>query len=632
MAMRHWARRFFLKALIAVLSVLICLVIRLAGPNPDNRDTVTLAEIKEILDTWRIDVAVDSGTVDVDVIEQGARAERTPGLRRQFVDGQAITGTRRHMAARVTPTKDGPVHVFLRCEYRFAEGRSLPFCADYVSFAVNSQGNMLDGRKATSYSKPLRFDLPGKSGEPIAIEAELLEHEYGVGEVERLLGAFFNSKGKTVRNLPLALALRGCGSFGVAAYWMLEHWAFAATLLAFLVYSCAVLLFAGQHGEKLVFLGGMSLMWVIPVLLLTGETLSMTEKRRLAELPQFIVDGRPNLQFAKGLEAWFNDHFGLREDVISGYKRIVRSINSVVAMNAGRWNRNTGWFFKKTATWDLKYDEKGLAELVRFRDWLRENGVDFYLLLVPDKERVYAQEARSVGIELPTDAFQDWCDNLSKTLGNHFLCPMSELVAGKENGCVYYKTSHHWSQYGTFLAWNTLGRRLCENGQIGDLSPFRQDAYTTSTSRFVREDFSMTDAVGATASTYFGLNVQNAPRGLLDVDYTYYSPKAQFKRSKYFHEQYHCGFDYKNADGNYCRVCVMGNSQSDQMDPFLEASFANSRRIRFNATGLYKGDLNEQVKIFKHYASEIREFRPDVLILCLVEFELPRLRNLMKED
>jgi len=369
------------------------------------------------------------------------------------------------------------------------------------------------------------------------------------------------------------------------------------------------------------------------LLFYSDASVSVEEKRRLSDFPVLLRNGNFNASFPKEMESWFNDHFGGRAAALYWYKWINSHVNSIVSMGPGRWDKRTGWIFKAGGGGHPVVDPHGVKALTQFRDWLRGQGISFYLVLVPDKERVYRKEARSIGAALEADGLAAWQSALEGVLGNRLIFPMDALTAEQANEYTYFKTSHHWTQHGAFLGWRLLGQAMLANGDAADLSPFDSNAYIRTRSRFVREDFSMVDTVGITAALYFGLGISNAPANMLNANYLYYTPKAaSFAKKKYLHDNCHCGFDFENPCGNEKRVCILGNSQSDQWDPFVGSSFKHARRIRFNATGLFKGNPAEQAKLLKNFAHDIQDFRADVVVLVLVEYDLARLRDLMREN
>ena len=591
----------------------------------------TWTEISTFLDSWRIDVVSNDGELRIAVPGKDVRAERTPGLKQRWRDGLSIRGMVPEVRAEIVPTATGTVTVFLCGEYRFKNGRSLPQQVDYLSVEINGR-EVIGERTMVDYRHSKKIDITVQAGQRVKLRAQMAPHDYTLSEVRQLLTAWFGDDGKGDLDASRISLCRRLG-IGGKGYWLMTNrrviLVFGTLFLSWLAFG----FFISMDKWTWTYLGVLLLLLVTPLLFCTNETLSMTEKRRLAEVPHFWEKGQINTKFLKGFEEWFNDHFGSRSAMLGAYTWINRHFNSVVAMGPGRWNKRTGWVFKAGGIQRPTVDSEGIETLVRFRDWLHAKDISLYLVLVPNKERIYAQEAWSVGVALDRHGLADWRCALEGVLGNRLILPEKVLTDELRENYVYYKTSHHWSQQGAFLGWCQLGKAMFENGEVTDMAGFSSNAYVRTKSRFVRENFTMTDSVGVTAALYFGFSIPRAPANMLNADYLYYAPReCSGTKTKYKHDNYHCGFDFERPCGNDKRICVLGNSQSDQWDPFIWNSFKHARRVRFNAVGLYKGDLLEQSKLRKNFAKDIFDFRADVVVLCLGENDLGRLRNLMRED
>ena len=592
----------------------------------------SLSEIRALLDSWRIDVVSNDACLEVSATGDGVRAERTQGLKRQWLDGFAVRGMSPEARVEISASAAGEIHVFLRGEYRFKGGRSLSQKVDFLAASANGK-EFVEGKVAVDYRNPRRVSLPVAAGQVVSLKVRTAPHGYTADEARELIETWFDGIGEASTVVDAAFFCRGKGPWGGALFWLMTHRLPVFGAVALLLFWSAVWLFAPSDRGKWCCLGTFVALLSVPMLFCSNAKVSVAEKRRLAELPTLWHGGRFDAGFPKGLENWFNDHFGGRSAALGAYTWINRRVNSVVAMGPGRWNQRTGWIFKAGGTPMPAVDPRGVAALGEFKDWLGKQGISLYLVLVPDKERIYAREADSVGVALDKNGLEGWRKALAGVLGNRLVAPLEALDAEQANEYVYFKTSHHWTQHGAFLGWRQLGKSMLENGDAVDQSVFEPAAFACTKSRFVREDFSMVDSVGATASLYFGLGVSDAPDNVLNADYLYYAPRAAaFAKAKYFHDGYHCGFDFESTRGNDKRVCVIGNSQSDQWDPFIGSCFKHARRIRYNATGLLKGDPKEQAKLAKNFARDILDFRADVVVLCFVESDLARLRDIMRED
>ena len=164
------------------------------------------------------------------------------------------------------------------------------------------------------------------------------------------------------------------------------------------------------------------------------------------------------------LEDYLNDHLAFRQSMITAVLRtnllLGESPHPQVASGFD------GWLFYFTGDEDMHQgeglDEDQLQELCdaqqRTRDAFSAAGVDFRLLLAPDKNSVYPgflplNHRLGSGISS--------VDQIVSYLRNHstvcFTDPRSALAFAAENGSLqYYKTDTHWNANGAWTAYQVL--------------------------------------------------------------------------------------------------------------------------------------------------------------------------------
>lgn len=97
--------------------------------------------------------------------------------------------------------------------------------------------------------------------------------------------------------------------------------------------------------------------------------------------------------------------------------------------------------------------------LMQRKNWLENRHIEFYILIPPNKNRVYP--------ELMPDAFTQTKNigvNYLDLLGKHLLLnsnvriidPTNALVEAKKKQDVYYSTDTHWNLYGGFIGYRVL--------------------------------------------------------------------------------------------------------------------------------------------------------------------------------
>ena len=122
---------------------------------------------------------------------------------------------------------------------------------------------------------------------------------------------------------------------------------------------------------------------------------SQYENRKLASRPVLLSDSRVNLKFGSELDAYLKDHFFFREEIIRFYAQVLFDINKRIENNRVMMGEED-WFFHKDITFKkYAYDEADIkrtaALLSELNQILNKNGIQFYLVFQPSKNRVYPE-------------------------------------------------------------------------------------------------------------------------------------------------------------------------------------------------------------------------------------------------
>lgn len=205
----------------------------------------------------------------------------------------------------------------------------------------------------------------------------------------------------------------------------------------------------------------------------TDSLFFVNENRILAQKPS--APGTDLGKFAKETESYFNDHFAMRNLFIwwDDYVRVqYLKLSPIPLIAVGK----EGWLYY---TSDRSMED--YKELVRFSDTelrairarleertraLRQQGIDFLLMIVPDKQTVYPEylpdTIRKVGTSGGTRS-----DQLIRYLREtgadvRVLDTRPLLISRKAERILYYKADSHWNQYGAFLAYRELMKELAQ--------------------------------------------------------------------------------------------------------------------------------------------------------------------------
>lgn len=200
----------------------------------------------------------------------------------------------------------------------------------------------------------------------------------------------------------------------------------------------------------------------------------VNENRILAQKP--TIQGTDPAKFSKEMEVYFNDHFALRSLFIgwNDYIRVkylkLSPISSIVVGKAD-------WLYYAS---DRSMED--YQELVRYSDaelqairvkleertrLLRQQGTDFLLMIVPDKQTVYPEYLPDTvrkagrGEGTRTDQLVRYLKETEADV--RVLDTRQTLLSRKADRYLYYKADSHWNQYGALLAYRELIKELARS-------------------------------------------------------------------------------------------------------------------------------------------------------------------------
>ncbi len=211
---------------------------------------------------------------------------------------------------------------------------------------------------------------------------------------------------------------------------------------------------------------------------------SPMENRRLAAWPQVRGIGQSR-DFIMGIENYFSDHFGFRKRLIrwnNHWKGQLFRNDSDRDVLIGR----DGWLFfsgdemfehwTRQRAWSAQDLENWRRLLEMRRDWLRERGGKYILVVPPDKQTVYPEYLPQW---LESSARPSKVQQLSEYMKAHSTVEVLDLsrtlIEAKKIRVNYLKTDTHWNLFGGFMGYRALVEALAR--QLPGLEPLAPDSY-----------------------------------------------------------------------------------------------------------------------------------------------------------
>lgn len=201
---------------------------------------------------------------------------------------------------------------------------------------------------------------------------------------------------------------------------------------------------------------------------------SETENRLLQKAPQLTWDNLWSKEFSKQTESYISDHFPFRNRWVE-----VKSAMEQLRLqqeNNGIYKGHEGYLFEK-------FQRPDYTRLHTYTDAVKgfasqHPGSKFIFMLAPTSIGLYPDRLPWLASAYPEAAVNGYVggqlgDSLSYIDGFEFLRP-----AAKGPKPLYYRTDHHWTTYGSYLAYQAYAQQM--GWSVKPLTDFKIETVTDS--------------------------------------------------------------------------------------------------------------------------------------------------------
>lgn len=219
------------------------------------------------------------------------------------------------------------------------------------------------------------------------------------------------------------------------------------------------------------------LVLIIPIVNfnLEEESVSLSERRKLANIPSFIVDGKYNKGFPTDFEKWMDDNIGFRSYFIVWDANIKFNLFGTLPKEGGYLlgpKKELNYYTDDTLK---NYQRLNLAtpgEIERMADgyealehFTKKWGIDYYYIQNWDKDTIYPEQyPRSVIQHSDTSRMEQKINELKKR-GLTVISCKDELIEGKKYWETYpaWGDVTHYSDRGAFITYTKLMEAINKN-------------------------------------------------------------------------------------------------------------------------------------------------------------------------
>ncbi|WP_297437755.1 DHHW family protein [uncultured Clostridium sp.] len=350
-----------------------------------------------------------------------------------------------------------------------------------------------------------------------------------------------------------------------------------------------------MKGKSLVyiFFGAVAIISVFDVVN-TEKVFSDIENRFLKKKPRFNTENLVSGDYTKDYEEYINDNFIGRDSFIN-----LKSISESVLLKLENNNivyGKYGYMFEKK----LSLDEEILSNNIKQIDSFISQNENASLMMVPYSASVYTDYYTGM-LQMVNE--YETMDDISKYVGSDRVIDVdSVLRENKKFDNIYYKTDHHWTTNGAYLAYI----EYCKNKNLEaiDINSLKENKVDD----FLGTFYSKSKLINAQADNLIYYDMSNLSMkidGKNEYESIYKLENLE-KRDKYS----------VFLDGNHSKVTIKNdNLKNDKKLLVIKDSFANSM-IPFLANNY------EEVIVLdlRHFNFKISEFLDenkfdDILVL-----------------
>lgn len=345
------------------------------------------------------------------------------------------------------------------------------------------------------------------------------------------------------------------------------------------------------------------------------DKINEIENKPLQTFPQLTKGNSINPKFGEEFDNYFNDRFFGRDNILNFYTDL-QTINKIIKGKESMFFPENGWMFRKFI-WRTFLNYNAQENLNNFKNYLEKKGIKLYVIFVPSKIHVYNEYAP---VLLNTENYFGWyfkeiIDYFKEaTLKERFIFPINSFLSVKDFDYLYYKTDHHWTNFGAYVTYQDLAKIIKKDFKDFKITPLSK--FNRSISKKIHSGIKENHKVGSwmidlryNQEKYYHL--ENTPYSYFDtgVKIKKYSDDCEF-------------FDIKNENGKY-NLYVLGNSMSFQFIKF----FDSVKNLHFVFANHIKIPINERWKFKKYYEKDLEKHKPDMFILVMNDYDLSLLNQ-----
>lgn len=288
------------------------------------------------------------------------------------------------------------------------------------------------------------------------------------------------------------------------------------------------------------------------------------ENRNLKTKPNFSVNKFINMSFQKEYQEYVNDQFPLRNQWIN-----IKSLNEYLLCkieNNGIIYGKNKWLFEKFISLNEVKFSNNISALKQFSEEYKKK---VSIMIVPNSYEIYKENLPNALKQIEQEKIIE--DIYSKLIYSNNINLLDIFKSEKDN-YIYYKTDHHWTTYGAYLAYCSFIKSI-------GMEPIKLDYYNKNQiNKFYGSYFSKARPVNISSDIIEYYDFQNLEMDILGEErynsiYDFSKINSRDKYSIFLRGNNALTIINNKNLKNGKKILVIKDSFANSLVPFLTQNF-----------------------------------------------------------
>lgn len=197
---------------------------------------------------------------------------------------------------------------------------------------------------------------------------------------------------------------------------------------------------------------------------------SFTEKRPLASVPVFPESLFEMDSYFSELGTYLDDHFGFREFFIYRYQRETRKRFGTTGTETDTHQGTDNWFYFGQSEMMLDFAGKNHIPEAKVKNWaagyrakkawLEQQGIEYLLVISPDKESVYPEFVIDSWEQLQGKSRLQQLIETHPEIHEAELLDLASPIKRFKEEPLFFKSDTHWTPFGAYTAYLIIAEKI----------------------------------------------------------------------------------------------------------------------------------------------------------------------------